>query len=298
MKKVCVVLSTYNGEKYIREQIDSVLAQSYSNIELLVRDDGSRDATVDIVEEYCNRHNNVRMYKGDNLGVTLSFYDLLKNVPEDAEYIALCDQDDVWFVDKIEAAIKAIASINGPALYCEKPMLVDEKLKPLKDNIQRHRPKITFGNAIIENVCTGCTVVFNRALYDIINGKWPKHSLIHDWWIYQVAVCFGKVVYNETPHIYYRQHGGNQIGQDNNRLELMKHQISSLKKFKGKYTAQMYEFVKTFSPKGENGYLARLMVGTRRSVKCRWKILFERRIYRQGKWDNILFKGMLFLGML
>lgn len=293
-----MVLSTYNGEKYIREQIDSVLAQSYSNIELLVRDDGSRDATVDIVEEYCNRHNNVRMYKGDNLGVTLSFYDLLKNVPEDAEYIALCDQDDVWFVDKIETAIKAIASINGPALYCEKPMLVDEKLKPLKDNIQRHRPKITFGNAIIENVCTGCTVVFNRALYDIINEKWPKHSLIHDWWIYQVAVCFGKVVYNETPHIYYRQHGGNQIGQDDNRLDLMKRQISSLKKFKGKYTAQMYEFVKTFSPKGENGYLARLMVGTRRSVKCRWKILFERRIYRQGKWDNILFKGMLFLRTL
>lgn len=298
MEKICVVLSTYNGEKYINEQIDSLLAQTYDNIEILVRDDGSWDKTVDIVNGYCDKCPNVRLYRGNNIGVTLSFYDLLQNIPDDAGYIALCDQDDVWLKDKLEVAVKALEGINGPALYFEKPLPVDEKLIPIKSNLYRNKPRIAFGNAIIENVCTGCTMVFNRALYDIIDGKWPKHSLIHDWWIYQAAVCFGKVVYNEKPHIYYRQHSDNQIGQDSSRLALIKRQVFSLKKFRGKYTEQMYEFIKTFSPKGGNGYLAKLMVGTRKSIKCRWKILFEKRIFRQGKWDNILFKGMLFLGIL
>ena len=298
MDKVIVIISTYNGEQYIRQQLDSVLDQTYDNIQVLIRDDGSSDSTVDILKEYCERFHNVTYYSGDNVGIVNSFYNLLEKVPEDAKYIAGCDQDDVWLPDKIEVAVAQLESIDGAALYCGRPQLTDKDLNQIEDNLRITAPHISFGNAMIENVCVGCTMMFNRELYDILKVRWPRYSLMHDWWIFQVAVCFGKVVYDETPHIYYRQHGDNEVGMDVNRRSLIKRQIRSLNRFRGKYTRQMGEFIEIFSPTGENGELANAMVGTRTSFSNRWKILFDKRIYRQGRFDTLLFKGMLFLGLL
>lgn len=295
---VYVVMSTYNGEKYLKEQIDSILDQTYTEIRIIIRDDGSTDSTVDIIEEYANKYENICYYLGENIGVANSFYDLLKQIPDDVDYIAFSDQDDVWFPNKIEDAVSRLKYIDVPALYCSRTQLVDANLNLIEDGLRKKTPRITFGNAVIENVCTGCTMVINRRLYRGIKSRLPQNSIIHDWWIYMVAVCFGRVVYSDVPHIYYRQHGGNEIGLDNNRLDLIKRQVTSLKKFRGKYTAQLYEFIETFQPKGENGYLARLVAGTSQSIICRLRVLFDRRIYRQGEFDTILFKLMLFLGML
>lgn len=291
-------MSTYNGEKYIKEQLDSILEQTYPDIQILIRDDASSDGTVSILSEYSERYSNVKYYAGDNIGVQESFFDLFLHADRQAEYIATCDQDDVWYADKIETAVHALRSFQEPALYCCRTQLTDEKLIPLEDELRKYIPQIAFGNALIENVCTGCTMVINRALYEFVENKWPKESVIHDWWFYQVAVCFGKVIYDDNPHIFYRQHGNNEIGLDNSRLSLVKRQVKSLWKFRGRYTAQMEEFINTFTLKGENKYLAELMVGTRSSWKCRFKIVFEKRIYRQGRFDTILFKGMLALGLL
>ena len=295
---VQVLISTYNGEKYLREQIDSILGQTYRDIRILIRDDGSQDGTLLILEEYKKRYANVDYYAGENLGVQKSFYDLFSRVAEDVQYIATCDQDDVWYPDKIETAVNRLEDIAEPALYCCRTQLTDANLVPLEDTIRNYVPRLSFGNALIENVCTGCTMVINRALYQKVRGKWPQKSLIHDWWFYQIAMCFGRVVYDDVPHVFYRQHGNNAIGLDHNRLALMKRQVQSLKRFRGTYTAQVQEILQSFSLEGENRYLAELMAGTRDSWRCRWKILSEKRIYRQGRFDTFLFKGMLFLGML
>lgn len=295
---VCVIMSAYNGERYIREQLDSILDQTYRDIELIIRDDGSRDSTVDILKEYAYEYDNVSYYVGDNIGAANSFYDLLGHIPESAEYIAFSDQDDVWKPEKIERAVNRLKSVDGPALYCGRVQLVDERLAPMKDELYRRNPRISYGNAVIENICTGCTMVINRRLYNGIKNRLPKHSLMHDWWIYQVAVCFGTVIYDSTAYIYYRQHSGNVVGRDGNRISLIKRQLNSLKRFMGTYTLQLEEFIETFPLRGENRYIARLVAGTRHSAKCRFRILFERRVYRQGRFDTLLFKGMLFLGML
>ncbi len=295
---VQVLMSTYNGEKYLRQQIDSVLNQSYKNIVLLIRDDGSTDSTVDILKEYSKKYTNIMYYEGTNIGVQASFFDLMEKVDEKASFIATCDQDDVWFEDKVEVAVTQLKRIEGPGLYCCRTQLTDEMLIPLVENIRKKQPKITFGNAMIENICTGCTMVINRNLYNFVKGKWPQKSVIHDWWFYQVALCFGDVFYDNEPHIYYRQHENNVIGLDSNRFQLIKRQIKSLKSFKGKYTKQMEEFMETFTVEGENGCLVQLLVGTRTSCRYRWKILFNSKIVRQGLVDTILFKGLLFFGWL
>lgn len=295
---VQILISTYNGEQYIREQIDSILAQTYPDIQICVRDDGSTDGTIEILEEYCSKYNNIHYYCGDNVGVQSSFFDLFQHVEANAEYIATCDQDDVWYPEKIQAAVSKLNNINGMGLYCSKTQLTDANLNPIQDDLRKTSPKIAFGNALIENICTGCTMVINKSLYNFVYGKWPKKSLIHDWWFYIIAVAFGTVIYDERPYIFYRQHGNNVIGLDHNRGQLLKRQIKSFRKFKGTYTTQMQEINENFVLKEEDKELLELLVGTRTSWKCRWKILFDKRIFRQGKMDTFLFKGMLFLGLL
>ncbi|MCM1157272.1 MAG: glycosyltransferase family 2 protein [Bacteroidales bacterium] len=295
---VQILMATYNGEKYLREQLDSLLKQTYQDIQILIRDDASSDGTVEILAEYSRKYSNINYYEGHNIGAQKSFFDLFAHVDKRADFIAACDQDDVWYADKLETALKALEMVKEPALYCGRTQLTDENLNPLEDKLRKKSPKVTFGNALIESTCTGCTMVINRALYDFIDGRWPAESLIHDWWFCQVALGFGRVIYDDEPHIFYRQHANNTIGLDNSRLSLIKRQIRSFPKFKGKYTAQMEEFIHTFSLSGENKYLAELMVGTRHSWKCRVKVLFEKRIFRQGKIDTLLFKCMLGLGLL
>lgn len=295
---VQVLMSTYNGEKYIKEQLDSILGQTYQDIQILVRDDSSVDGTAAILKEYSDRYQNVEFYVGDNLGAQGSFFDLFAHADWQAEYIATSDQDDVWYADKIETAVGYLQGLDKPGLYCCKTQLTDQYLNPLEERLRRKVPAVTFGNALIENICTGCTMVINQALYRFVQGKWPRQSVIHDWWFYQVALCFGKVIYDDTPHVFYRQHENNAIGLDSKRLELIKRQMKSFLKFRGKYTAQTDEFIHTFSLNGEHKYLAELMAGTKYSWRCRGKILFETRIRRQGRFDTFLFKLMLVIGWL
>ena len=102
-KKVAVVLSTYNGEKYVKEQLDSILKQTYKNVEIIVRDDGSKDSTVEIIKEYQEKHKNIKLVVGENLGFIKSFFELLKIA--EADYYSYADQDDIWVKNKIELAV-------------------------------------------------------------------------------------------------------------------------------------------------------------------------------------------------
>ena len=101
-------MSTYNGEKYLREQIDSILNQDYPEISLLIRDDGSTDGTVDILKEYAQKYRDIDYYVGENLGVQNSFFDLMKRADKRAYYYAFADQDDVWLPGKIKRAIELL----------------------------------------------------------------------------------------------------------------------------------------------------------------------------------------------
>lgn len=214
--KVLVLMSTYNGEKYIRNQIDSILCQKGDiEIFLRIRDDGSRDKTIDIVNSYMSRNENITLIKGLNIGYVNSFFELLKTCDSDYDYIALSDQDDVWKQDKISCAIEMINKHeNGkPVLYASTSYLVDDNLKK-NGETQKLKKELNLYNTLIQNIMPGHTLVMNIELVMIINNHQFDYSKIyvHDSWICNIAILFGSVVFDNTSHTLYRQHSGNQLG--------------------------------------------------------------------------------------
>ena len=213
METVLILMSTYNGARYLGAQIDSVLAQQGVRPELLVRDDGSADGTQALLEGY-RAGGLLTWYQGENLRPCGSFLELLETCPR-REYTAFCDQDDYWYPDKLAAAVERLAALpdGEPGLYFCKKNIVDEELRPLGRPDTRVRV-VSYGAALLNCVASGCTMVMNRAAVTLLRTYHPAHATMHDAWVYRVVNAFGTVVYDDVPRMDYRQHGGNEVGAD------------------------------------------------------------------------------------
>lgn len=289
-KKVQILMSTYNGEEYIREQLDSVLAQNYPDVDILVRDDGSDDDTFVILKEYEEMHSNIQVYRGKNLGVNKSFFDLLKNSDAKASYIGFCDQDDYWLPEKIEMAVRQLEVLEGPALYCSAKTLVDENLEILEN---QQNPDVTpgFGNAVIESICSGCTTLMNRELVDIIRDRLPEDVIHHDWWCYMVAAYLGSVCYDRNSYIYYRQHTGNEVGASGSALGMIRAKARDLKKRHGDLKKQLSDFKRFYhTDPGKDKLVDDILAAEK--FPGRIKILFRCGWYRQTSLDNWVVRGL------
>ena len=210
--KIMVLLSTYNGEKYISEQIESVLCQQGVDVHIVARDDGSQDETINILKRISTLEN-ITVIEGQNIGVVGSVFTLMHEaVCHNFDYFAFCDQDDVWKNDKLKVATDILSGHgNEPALYMSSFQMVDENLHSIQTNMSR--PNISVEGAIASNCATGCTMVFNKKLLEKSLISNYDDALMHDYWMYMVCLLTGGYIYyDETPHIYYRQHGNNVIG--------------------------------------------------------------------------------------
>lgn len=222
MNRINIILSTYNGEKYLKEQLDSILSQSFSDFKVLVRDDGSTDNTVAILKEYEKMYpNKISLIEDDegNLRSTRSFMKLLE-YSSDCEYVMFCDQDDVWLPEKIELTLKKIIEMEEefgdiPLLVHTDLVVVDESLRIINNsffNFQKIDPyRDSFNNLLMQNVITGCTVMINKDLVQKCLPI-PDGVIIHDWWAGLVASKFGKIGYLSQATIQYRQHRANVVG--------------------------------------------------------------------------------------
>lgn len=214
-KSVTILMATYNGEKYIKKQIESLLNQKNVKINLLIRDDGSKDNTINILNDYQKNNDNIKWYTGEHLNVQKGFLDLMKNAPV-SDYYAFCDQDDIWDEDKLYIAVKSLENLDKekPLIYYCGQRLVDENERFLSNHFISDK-RSDYTNYMISNVA-GCTTVFNKKLLDIINSKTPEFILMHDSWIYKVCLAVGGKAYADPfPHISYRQHGNNVTGINN-----------------------------------------------------------------------------------
>lgn len=225
---VAVLMSTYNGEEYIQEQIDSILSQDSVDVCLYVRDDGSTDSTVDIVRTYA-KQGHVRLVPGmSNRGPANSFMLLLYSTFDntDADYFAFADQDDVWKPDKLIRAIERLRNRKTPALYCSNQIVFDGK------NEMGLRfseiPTITLESILFRNDVSGCTMVFNRELAAILckDSSRPHEQVLsmrmHDVWVLLVALLHGDVFYDPDSRICYRIHQSNAVGVRNDAASPIK----------------------------------------------------------------------------
>lgn len=211
VSKIQVLLSYYNGEEFINQQVESILNQQGElEIGVLIRDDGSPTPLSTRIPQL-----EVETIQGKNLGPKGSFLELLRSSQDYYEYFAFSDQDDWWEKDKLESAVQQLEKYEEPALYISKTRLVDLNLNQMGlDNFESGA--FTFGRVLIKNNGVGCTMVLNKKLRDIVNeaqfeSRVPE--LLHDHLIYMICLGVGgKVVYDSIPHILYRQHGNNVIG--------------------------------------------------------------------------------------
>lgn len=208
---VQILMSTYNGERFLHEQLSSIYSQEGVDIKLTVRDDGSTDATRRILEEE-SAAGRLQWYTGANKGPAWSFWDLVLNAP-DTEFYAFADQDDVWDSNKLKAALEYIGDKgNEPALYFCQTRLVDSQLREIPN--VTISPLLTYGEALMYQFVGGCTMVFNHALRKLLKRYTPTYIRMHDVWIYDVALAVGAhVSFDRRPHMSYRQHGDNAVGQ-------------------------------------------------------------------------------------
>lgn len=219
---VAICLATFNGEEYLRQQLDSVLSQSYRDWKLYVRDDGSEDDTKEIVEEYCYGDSRIVLVHNAKPvhSATQNFIALHEWVRKNAEYdyLMFCDQDDVWFPNKIEITLRAMKlaeeSCNCPILVHTDAAIVNKELKIIAESRFGYRSlnpkKSDFSHLLVLNNVQGCSLMINKSLDNAV--VYGPGVLYHDWWVALVAAAFGKIVYVNSQSLLYRQHEDNTLG--------------------------------------------------------------------------------------
>ena len=224
-KQIAILMATYNGGKYIREQIDSIVNQTFNNWHLYIRDDGSYDNTISIIKEYCKVYNNITLIHDalGTLGCRDQFLYLLKIV--NADYYMFCDQDDKWFYDKIEKSYKFIQYVESenpgmPILIGSDSSMCGPNLEVINkscwDHLHIHPRKFLNINGIyVYPFITGASMILNKKVRDIlppIPEGCPKNRPMYDWWILINAYKLGIVELLEEPTRFYRQHANNVSG--------------------------------------------------------------------------------------
>jgi glycosyltransferase involved in cell wall biosynthesis len=217
---VIIVLGTYQGEQFLREQLESIAAQTHRNWRLLVSDDGSTDRTRAIVREFgaaLESDSQLMLVEGPRRGCVANFLSAICDAPE-ADYYAFCDQDDIWETDKLGRALSILqARPSGrPALYCGRTRVVDSTGQPMGLSPAFLRPP-SFANALVQSIGGGNTMVMNRQARNLLRAAGPAVGVVsHDWWSYQLVTgAGGTVYYDREPTIRYRQHGSNLTGANN-----------------------------------------------------------------------------------
>jgi len=223
-KLVQVLLATYNGERFLLEQLDSLSRQTYGRWRLLVSDDGSSDGTLSVLEAYVSREGRARIVDGgaSHGGACANFLSLLSYA--DAPYVAFCDQDDVWLPHKLGTLVDAMGQLERR--YPEgKPLAVFTDLAVVDDSLATISPshmahvgvdprRCSLANLLVENKAPGCSMLVNRALYQeaLRLPEGGEGVIMHDWWLMLTAAALGAIGYVDRPTALYRQTGGNAVG--------------------------------------------------------------------------------------
>ncbi|MBT0894449.1 glycosyltransferase family 2 protein [Geobacter hydrogenophilus] len=297
-------MSTYNGERFVAEQIESILSQTYSDIRLTIRDDGSKDSTPDILSRYAATDDRIKFVLHKNVGIVGSFYRLLQDADPECQFVAFADQDDVWMPDKVERAVQVLSTYDnaGPLLYCANLEYVSTDLRHLgySRNIAR---KAGLNNALVQNIAQGCTVVINDAARKLLlKHAWPPQVMMHDWWLYVVVSAFGSVIRDDFISMKYRQHEGNVIGGTVTFFSDFRKRISNFinrnnQSFFGCYP-QANGFWKTYGGElaGESREVIRQFIDSRKSLFRRIKYLScKQRVYRQTFTDNLILQMLILI---
>jgi rhamnosyltransferase len=298
---VLVMMSTYNGQKYLAEQIDSILNQKDVNIHIDIRDDGSSDGTPELLQSIEKLHPEISVIYGENLGYIKSFWTLLTLASQSYDYYCFSDQDDLWLPEKLTKGISMIKQhTDTPALFTSGLKVCDEALKPLYTNTF-NKLKIELGSAITRPRLSGCTMIFNRQLMSLcrrlplLNGT---PCMAHDTAVYLTALaCGGKVVYSKESLILFRRHSSAVTTHGKGiltRAKTVTDIFTTRKNEASKQAAFLYRYLGKYMTSNARIYCKKLLT-YRKSLKQTLYLCFNRDV-RCGLFsvDIVTFFAILF----
>ena len=307
MTSVLILLATYNGERFLIQQLDSLYAQENVDFHILARDDGSGDTTLDVLHNYSQNYGRMTIIEGENVGAACSFFSLIKYAVEKLpryDYYAFCDQDDVWYNDKLSRAVKCLEpSVNPLKLYFSMASLCDaDNLIIGKTSLPRD---IGFQTVFFNNPALGCTQVLS---YDLLcmgldipyiksYDTKKKRAILHDAWIYDIAsFADAFMVCDDRPSMNYRQHGSNVTTYKKTCVQKYKIVIRNIKryyktryqeawlikKYEGRFCKEKRDYLNMFCHYKDNWFRT-LQCAAIAKIKCRTLA------------DRILFRFMIVL---
>jgi glycosyltransferase involved in cell wall biosynthesis len=305
MKTVAVMLCTFNGEKFLGDQLRTLAEQTVKDLVVFVSDDGSTDNTLRIIEENKNKypHLNIQFLESSlrdsRKGFQYNFLSIFNLPAPPAKYIAFCDQDDLWEKDKLETAIKSLQNLpqNQPGLYGGRTRLIDEHDHEIGFSLFFSN-KPSFANALVQSMIGGNTIVINAAAWYLMKSVKGPDISSHDWWTYiMVTGVGGFAFYDPEPKVRYRQHQQNLVGPNSTfkarlfRLkklmqgefgQLIDMHIQGLLLYKQRLTPENQHILENFIQARQPGLIHRI------------RYFFASKVYRQSFLDNIA----LFLAVL
>ena len=217
MCKIAIMMSTYNGERYLEEQLDTIFKQKGIEFDLYIRDDGSTDSTINIIKKYKDKYNDqIHMVCGKNIGVIRSFEWLIGKVPNTYDYYSFADQDDIWYDDKLISAVELLSDLptETPGIcICNQNCVKADGSFMYKRLPEEFLRPCLIPTMLDGNLYSGCTMVINNQLMNRIKYSYKiagkSLRVIYDIWILFVAQAIGKVIYDPQVHMDYRRHEGN-----------------------------------------------------------------------------------------
>lgn len=221
--KVCVVLPTYNGTKYLANQLDSILGQTYPNIEVWLRDDGSCDSTVEVIRKYASTYDNVRFIEDDlgNLGCPASFYEIIRRAAP-CDYYAFADQDDIWESEKVQRAVDALSVLEAgvPGVYYSSFTYVDSNGAVIREAAEQD-VETPFVRTLFYTPGLGFTIAFNRRACEEFILNVETGPEMHDRWMLRCGSAFGRVIYDPVPTAKHIRHQSAVTAGDNRYIDLL-----------------------------------------------------------------------------
>lgn len=297
---VLVLMSTYNGEAYLRKQLDSILHQEKVNVHLMVRDDGSTDQTCAILAEYAEKFPNMEWQTSENVGFVRSFSILAEKAlgyPTPIDYYAFSDQDDIWMPNKLKTACRYLEDSDQktPLLFSSNSLFVDDNMSVL-GTFHMETPHYTKQNVMIYPTEQGCSMVFNRSALVLYDENPPKYAW-HDRWMCLICNFLGKSVYCQSPLFYYRIHGGNMIGKKQKFWDRIVDDVKFFFTSDAKNSQMVEEFYQSFQPLlgDEDREILNVFLHYKDSIRNKWKIVMSPEYQRASNWQERMRKAVLLL---
>ncbi|MCQ5146277.1 glycosyltransferase [Enterocloster bolteae] len=301
--KIAILMSTYNGEKYINKQLESLFNQKVDgHMTIYIRDDGSSDSTIEIIKRWKEKLDIV-LYEESNVGPAKSFWKLFMKEDIQADYYAFCDQDDVWDSSKVQTGIFALQNEDSEALWCSNCRIIDQRGTVISEKMNKESPNFSIISQMVCGTTQGCTMLFNDQLRRYIIEKNVKIIPMHDFVIMTYAIAKGNVLYDNYPYLGYRVHSNNVIACDGKNI--VKHIRNSLNIwFSSSHRNELSNFAVVFL-RDNSDYLdmetqkyINNLVKSKHNIMARLELVLDKKTVSQNKKAQRSFKIRTILGII